>query len=58
MSLPGVYRLKIDSETIIVAYCDEDGYTTIQSRCQCNNTKDYFNKLWLEYQVGFGIAGN
>ena len=56
--LPGVYPLKIDSETVTMAYCDEDGFTTIQSRCQCNNPQDYFNKLWHDYKVGFGIPGN
>ena len=55
--LPGIYSLKIDSETTVDAYCEVDGWTIVQARGQFNNAKEYFQKNWQEYQVGFGVPG-
>ena len=54
--LPGIYPLKIDSQTVD-AYCEVGGWTIVQARGQFNNPKDYFYKTWQEYQVGFGVPG-
>ena len=39
------------------AYCEVDGWTIVQARGQYDNAKDYFQKNWQEYQVGFGVPG-
>ena len=56
--LPGIYQLQIDSETKVETFCEAGGWTVIQSRGQFNNSKDYFSKLWHEYEIGFGVPGN
>lgn len=55
--LPGIYQLQIDSETKVETFCEAGGWTVIQSRGQFNNSKDYFSKLWHEYEIGFGVPG-
>ena len=56
-NLPGIYELEIDSSTKVKAFCDVQGYTVIQSRGQFGNPKDYFNKNWNDYKMGFGEPG-
>ena len=55
--LPGVYELKLDSDTKVKVVCDQQGWTVFQSRGQFGNPKDFFNKNWLEYKMGFGESG-
>ena len=54
---PGVYPIQVDIQTIVNAYCLEEGWTVIQSRGQYGNPSDYFFKTWAEYKDGFGKAG-
>ncbi len=39
------------------AYCDEGGWTVIQSRGQFGNPADYFFRGWKDYKEGFGTPG-
>ena len=38
-------------------YCDDEGYTVIQSRGQFGNPIDYFYRGWQDYLKPFGTAG-
>ena len=54
----GVYYIKpFDSEEKALAFCDQDGWTVIQSRGQFGNPVDYFFRNWTEYVAGFGVPG-
>ena len=48
---------QIDLQTKVETFCEAGGWTVIQSRGQFNNSKDYFSKLWHEYEIGFGVPG-
>ena len=54
---PGVYPIQVDIQTVVDAYCLEEGWTVIQSRGQYGNPVDYFFKTWAEYKNGFGKPG-
>ena len=56
-SLPGIYTIQPDSEHQFEAYCLSDGWTTIQSRGQFGNPKDFFLRKWDDYVTGFGEPG-
>ena len=43
--------------TLTPVYCDEDGWTVIQSRGQFGNPIDYFYRYWEDYAAGFGEPG-
>ncbi len=52
----GVKNITVDGNQVEV-YCDEDGYTTIQSRGQFGNDIRMFYKDWDVYLNPFGVAG-
>ena len=54
---PGVYPIQVDIQTIVDAYCLEEGWTVIQSRGQYGNPIDFFYKTWSEYKSNFGKPG-
>ena len=51
----GIKPILINNQTVQV-YCDEDGFTTIQSRGQFGNPVDYFYRFWDDYLNPFGTA--
>ena len=53
----GVQAIQVDPQTLVDAYCLEDGWTVIQSRGQYGNPKDFFYKNWESYKAGFGTPG-
>ncbi len=55
----GIYYLKEESApgTGREAYCDEHGWTVIQSRGPYGNPTSYFYKGWKDYVDGFGDPG-
>ena len=52
----GVKTIHINGNPIQV-HCDNDGYTTIQSRGQFGNPQDYFYRDWASYLKPFGSPG-
>ena len=52
----GVKSILVNHRSIRV-YCDDDGFTTIQSRGQFGNPEDYFFRNWDAYLQQFGTAG-
>ena len=52
----GVKTITINNMEIQV-YCNDDGYTTIQSRGQFGNPIDYFYRDFNDYLNPFGTAG-
>ena len=52
----GVFEIFINFVPTEV-YCDEDGFTVIQSRGQFGNPMDYFFREWKDYLKPFGTPG-
>ena len=52
----GVHTIFINFLPTVV-YCDEVGYTVIQSRGQFGNPSDYFFREWNDYLEPFGAPG-
>ncbi len=52
----GIKTIYIKNQPVEI-YCDEDGYTTIQSRGQFGNPEDYFYRNWTNYLYPFGTPG-
>ena len=54
----GVYNLTvIHGGPPVPAFCDEDGWTVIQSRGQHGNPINYFYRNWADYIEGCGEPG-
>jgi hypothetical protein len=45
------------SNASIRVYCDNDGWTVMQSRGQFGNIVNYFERTWTAYKKGFGMPG-
>ncbi len=57
---PGVYYIEIPNDgqmTTVPVYCADDGWTVFQSRGQFGNPVDYFNRVWYDFEHGFGEPG-
>ena len=55
---PGLKTLDINADgTLVEVFCDDDGWTVIQSRGQFGNPIDLFYRNFQAYMRGFGIAG-